>query len=550
MKWRISVGLKIGGAALGALTMLVTLTVTSVWGMRTMASSNQEILASMGVMKLAGSADAMREGLKADVLAAIQASRDGDQAWSSRVAQQAAGHVEGLRAGLSVMEEQTPSAPVQKILVDVRAPLASYVAAGETIVDLAARNPQQAAAQLPLFMKGFDQLALELDRLSRTVEAEAVAAESRGARAAMVAQGIVVGSSSLAILVMIVLSTIIVRSITLGMRSAVEAANALASGDVGTRVEVTSTDDIGDVQLAMQQMVAKLGQVISEVRNGASALSAASGQVSASAQALAQGTSEQAASVEETTSSLEQMNASISQNADNSRQMEQMALAGVRDAEQSGQAVHETVEAMGSIAQKITIVEEIAYQTNLLALNAAIEAARAGEHGRGFAVVATEVRKLAERSQSAAKEIRTLAASSVKVAERSGQLLGALVPAIRKTAELVQEVAAASNEQATGVSQINLALSQVDQVTQRNASSAEELSSTAEELSAHAAGLQQLMAFFHGVEQRGAPAASSTHGHSIMPMPAPMWKPAIALAGDGNGFDRAARTDKPDYAQF
>src|SRR5258708_698995 len=190
------------------------------------------------------------------------------------------------------------------------------------------------------------------------------------------------------------------------------------------------------------------------------------------------------------------MSASITQNAENSREMEQMALKGARDSEGSGAAVRETVIAMKQIAEKISIIEEIAYQTNLLALNAAIEAARAGDHGRGFAVVATEVRKLAERSQTAAREIGALALNSVGVAERSGGLLQELVPAIKKTAELVQEVAASSIEQSTGVDQINRAMTSVDTVTQRNASSAEELSSTAEELAAQSEALQQLMAFF------------------------------------------------------
>jgi methyl-accepting chemotaxis protein len=218
--------------------------------------------------------------------------------------------------------------------------------------------------------------------------------------------------------------------------------------------------------------------------------------VSATAQALSQGTGEQAASVEETTSSLEEMSASITQNAESARQTEATAKEGARNAEESGNAVAETVDAMKAIAERIGIVEEIAYQTNLLALNAAIEAARAGEHGKGFAVVATEVRKLAERAQTAAREIGALAGSSVKVAERSGKLIIELVPIIQKTAELVQEVAAASAEQSAGVSQVSKAMGQVDQVTQRNASAAEELSSTAEEMSSQAESLQRLMGSF------------------------------------------------------
>jgi len=210
-------------------------------------------------------------------------------------------------------------------------------------------------------------------------------------------------------------------------------------------------------------------------------------------------------SVEETTSSLEEMTASITANAENSRQMEEIANKGAQDAERAGQAVTETMGQMKTIAEKISIVQEIAYQTNLLSLNAAIEAARAGEHGRGFAVVAAEVRRLAERSQAAAKDISGLAGTSVKVAERSAQVLGDLVPSIRRTADLVQEVTATSAEQASGVAQINKAMSQVDQVTQRNAAAAEELSSTSEEMSSQAQALQALMAFFKLADGESAP---------------------------------------------
>ena len=279
---------------------------------------------------------------------------------------------------------------------------------------------------------------------------------------------------------------------------------AMEQGDMTQTITQSYQGDFDVLKQALNNTIARLSETISQIVTAADALSNAAGQVSATAQTLSQSSSEQAASVEETTASLEEMTASVNQNTENAKVTDNMATKAAKEAGEGGSAVGQTVEAMKSIADKIGIIDDIAYQTNLLALNAAIEAARAGEHGKGFAVVAAEVRKLAERSQVAAQEIGELAGSSVKMAEKAGHLLEEMVPSIQKTSDLVQEIASASQEQSVGVSQINNAMGQLNKATQQNASASEELAATAEELGGQAGQLQQLMQFFQ---------VDRNHGH-------------------------------------
>jgi len=269
----------------------------------------------------------------------------------------------------------------------------------------------------------------------------------------------------------------------------------MANGYINTEVRLAS-GDTDSMLYSIAEMMKKLSHVVNEIHSSSSTIAAASEQVSATAQALSQATTEQAASVEETSASIEQMSASVLQNSENSKVTESVATLASQQATEGGEAVKLTVEAMRQIAEKISIIDDIAYQTNLLALNAAIEAARAGDHGRGFAVVAAEVRKLAERSLVAAQEIGKVAGDSVGLAQRAGALLDDIVPAINRTSDLVQEIAAASSEQSSGVAQINGAVNQMSQVTQQNAASSEELAATAEEMSAQTEQLQQVMSFF------------------------------------------------------
>jgi methyl-accepting chemotaxis protein len=466
---------------------------------------------------------------------------------------------------LARTEKALDSDKQKELFVRVKETRELYLASRSEIHNLITQNRQEEATSLitsrlvptmTAYKKGWVDLESEVHTL---MDLEV----RRSGESYTAGRNLILGLATMAVILAALFGFMVTRSITIPILGVVALADAIAKGDLQSNIEVTRKDEVGRLQEAMKNMSESLSQIIAEVRMGASALSSASAQVSSSAQSISQGTSEQAASVEETTASLEEMGASINQNAENSRQMEQMALKGAKDAEESGNAVRETVDVMKIIAQKTSIIEEIAYQTNLLALNAAIEAARAGEHGKGFAVVATEVRKLAERSQTAAKEISGVAASSVKVAETSDHLLSELVPSIQKTTELVQEVAAASREQSSGVAQINKAMGQVDQVTQRNSSAAEELAGTAEELAAQAEALQQLMNFFkvntvqehssrfHSIQQRSAPLTAQEARQfayamqTASPLAAPSVNPLAGhehvVASKGNGH--AAHSD-------
>jgi methyl-accepting chemotaxis protein len=343
------------------------------------------------------------------------------------------------------------------------------------------------------------------------------------------------------------------------MHEVTSVAEHIAEGDL--KVVIRKRSEADNLMKALSLMIERLTEVVTNVQNATEQVGQGSLELSAKTEQISQGATEQAASAEEVSSSMEEMTSTIMQNADNAQQTEKIAVKSAEDAREGGKAVEETVAAMKEIAGKISIIEEIARQTNMLALNAAIEAARAGEHGKGFAVVASEVRRLAERSQAAAGEINRLSASSVKISEKAGEMLNAIVPAIQKTADLVQEINAASSEQKNGADQINKAIQQLDQVIQQNAAAAEEMSSTAGDLNVQAEQLKTVVAFFktenaggrtdkkkgHLISSRSITEAHDRGGMKKMaPTQQTMARPVLAEKAGGYALDMADGRGKRD----
>jgi methyl-accepting chemotaxis protein len=338
---------------------------------------------------------------------------------------------------------------------------------------------------------------------------------------------------------------VIVTGIARGLKQSVEFAAAVADGDLRKLPELRGNDEVTDLMRAQVNMILKLREIVDNVSSAVRNVASGSTEMAATSEELSQGATDQASSTEEASAAVEQMASNIKQSAENASITEKIAIKSADDARASGKAVAEAVQAMQTIADRIMIVQEIARQTDLLALNAAVEAARAGEHGRGFAVVAAEVRKLAERSQTAAAEISSLSASTVRTAASAGEMLLGLVPDIEKTSALVTEISVASRELATGSSQISMSIQQLDKVTQENTSAAEQLASSANELASQADALADAIGFFQ-TDEGAAVAVASTRRTVSAGMSLPKPKGKAPSTGGGFDFDLGEGSDDLD----
>ena len=377
-------------------------------------------------------------------------------------------------------------------------------------IELAAKNYKEAMSSFIIDWKAREELNSKRNEAANVVLANAQEVAKAGIEQttdiANTAEGMLSRSSMVmiigllvAIILGIILSVVLTRSITTGLRRGVVFAQRISDGDLTVDLEeefIDRSDEIGQLSKALTGMVQRLRDIVENIILGSETIAAASQQMASTSQEMSQGASEQASSVEEVSSSMEEMGSNIQQNTDNARQTESIATSAAMGIREGSEATNISVSSMRNIAEKVKIINEIAFQTNLLALNAAVEAARAGEHGRGFAVVASEVRKLAERSRVAADEIDKLTVDGVNISEVAGRKLQEMVPQIEKTANLVQEIAAASIEQNGGVNQINNAMAQLNTVTQQNAAASEEMATSSEELASQAEQLKATIQYF------------------------------------------------------
>lgn len=425
------------------------------------------------------------------------ASATGDSGSLATAESYANGVRDGIKSFRRMFEQEQDKANIE-LMDQISERFEKFYSEGLAMADAYINEGRQKGNEM---MDAFDRDAKDLSaligRLQQSQSSEALAATDNMSESIGSIRTLLIGATLAAVLISILISLVIANSIADPIKEAVHSMERMSDGYLDIQSKNRGNDEAGQLLAAIEDMAQRLRDVVANINIVADSVAQGSEELSSNSQQMSQSSSEQASAAEQVSSSIEQMLSNITQNSDNAIQTEKISLKTSNDADKSGRAVSQAVDAMKQIAQKINIIDEIARQTNLLALNAAIEAARAGEHGKGFAVVAAEVRKLAERSQSAAAEISELSKSTTHVSEEAGQMIGALLPEIQKTSSLIHEISAASGEMKVGADQIEKAITQLETTTQDSAATAENIASSAENLASQADTLRDTIGFFH-----------------------------------------------------
>jgi methyl-accepting chemotaxis protein len=495
--------------ALTSLTLglMLVLGITSYRSLGSAGDGMSQLLGSSDILRNHLEADMMHDALRADVLAALLATSDAE---ARDVESSSIEHIGHFRQMIQENQLHASTDDVRTALDGVGGPLELYIQKGEALIKLAHRNHAEATAMLPGFLDSFEELEGKMAAVSDVIEKRA--AEDRNGALGIISTAKMIGLATFAFALVASLSVAAwnIRTITSRLRKASAVADSIAGGQLGHRIETGMADEIGVLLASLRQMDAKLVETVEGVRRDATSVAFAARELVKGSDDLNERTQQQAAALEETAASMEQMTATVKQNADNAREANQLVADACQSAERGSDVMASAVAAMreinessSRIANIIGVIDEIAFQTNLLALNAAVEAARAGEQGRGFAVVASEVRNLAQRSAQAAREIKDLITDSAEKVragtghvDASGTTLREIVTNVQKVTDFVSAIAAASHEQATGIDQVNLAVTQMDSTTQQNAALVEESTAASKNMEAQAESLMKQMSFF------------------------------------------------------
>ncbi|HET7506680.1 MAG TPA: methyl-accepting chemotaxis protein [Kofleriaceae bacterium] len=536
MHSRFKIGTRIVGGFATVLALLLVVAGLGLWGNARMAQSENNLRLQSKAQETQSIALELRRFEKDFLL------NMGDPAKQAEYASKWKAQLAALRGDIGQLQQFVDGKDrdaVTQMALDLDAYTRAFAELQDKVASGAVTTPAAGNATIAPYkpaIRGMEEAAQGLAQRAEERMSAGLAGQSAGVRPVLII------APALALLLTILIAWLLPRSIVRRVRETAAAASRIADGDLGHQLDTTGHDELSQLARAIDAMAQRLSGVIGEVRSGANAVKIAASEVASATTSVSNGANEQAAAVQSTSSSLVELSATVAQTAEHGRILAQMARDGVEQAASCGAAVEETVTAVKTIAHRIAVIEDIAYQTNLLALNAAIEAGRAGDQGRGFAVVATEVRKLAERSQSAAQEIGELTSRCLELSNRSGAKLGELVPSIRKTSELVQEVAATSREQANGVALLNRAVARVDEVARSNAAASHQMASVATELNGQAATLTETIAYFRGTTAAPRPIAASPAPAipSVTLGAAPAAAPSPGVAPPPNGHADAS----------